>query len=245
MALSLKTQSGSFQDSTLQKCFSFVSNFASSSSFLTHRWLRRTASTSGGWNISTNPPTAACVRTCCSASASKDSTATVRARSCQQGAPKLLQVFLPSLLMCPCVFCKRLSCLFVVVVVVFLSCRLCLHCPQPVCQQESWAMRSDLRQNQRGNWCKEHKPHFLFPLQPVWFYFCFPALFISEFQFYIKSQLQMCLRQYCCLTSCFLPNSICKHFDYREHNSILVSQCSPSVFFKCGLQLVQSALCSW
>lgn len=244
MALSLKTQSGSLQDSTLHNCFSFVSNFASSSSFLTHRWLRKTASTSGGWNISTNPPTAACVRTCCSASASKDSTATVRARSCQQGAVKLLQVFLPA---CWCVrvfsVSSSLVCLLLLLLFFYLvGCAYTVHNQCANKNPEPCARTFVKTKEEIG---VRNTNLTLFPLQPVWFYFCFPALFISEFQFYIKSQLQMCLRQYCCLTSCFVPNSVCKHLDHREHNSVLVSQCSPSVFFKCGLQLVQSALCSW
>lgn len=47
-------------------------------------------STYGWWSILTGQPTAACVRACCSALESRDSAATVRAHSRQQGEATLL-----------------------------------------------------------------------------------------------------------------------------------------------------------
>lgn len=61
-------------------CFSFQSSPHIS------RFRSGTASISGGWSTLTSPPTAACVRTCCWASANRDSAAPVRAPGRQQGA---------------------------------------------------------------------------------------------------------------------------------------------------------------
>lgn len=61
-------------------CFSFQSSPHIS------RFRSGTASISGGWSTLTSPPTAACVRTCCWASANRDSAAPVRAPVCQQEA---------------------------------------------------------------------------------------------------------------------------------------------------------------